>query len=74
MIEKFRYFYNMSTILIKTDKRSSKILAELAKRLGAKVIDVKDEQFDDLMLGTLMDKVKTGNTVPKDSILKKLRS
>ena len=64
----------MSTILIKTDKRSSKILAELAKRLGAKVIDVKDEQFDDLMLGTLMDKVKTGNTVPKDSILKKLRS
>jgi len=64
----------MSTILIKTDKRSSKILAELAKRLGANVIDVKDDQFDDLMLGTLMDKVKTGNTVPKDSILKKLRS
>ena len=64
----------MGTILIKTDKRSSKILAELAKRLGAKVIDVKDEQFDDLMLGTLMDKVKTGKTVSKDSILKKLRS
>ena len=64
----------MGTILIKTDKRSSKILAELAKRLGANVIDVKDEQFDDLMLGTLMDKVKTGKTVSKDSILKKLRS
>ena len=64
----------MGTILIKTDKRSSKILAELAKRLGAKVIDVKDEQLDDLMLGTLMDKVKTGKTVSKDSILKKLRS
>lgn len=64
----------MGTILIKTDKRSSKILAELAKRLGAKVIDVKDEQFDDLMLGTLMDKVKAGKTVSKDSILKKLRS
>lgn len=74
MIEKFRYFYNMSAILIKTDKRSSKILAELAKRLGANVIDVKEDQFEDLMLGTLMDKVKTGNTVPKDSILKKLRS
>ena len=64
----------MGTILIKTDKRSSKILAELAKRLGANVIDVKDEQFDDLMLGTLMDKVKAGKTVSKDSILKKLRS
>jgi hypothetical protein len=64
----------MSTILIKSDKRSSKILAELAKRLGANVIDVNDEQFEDLMLGTLMDKVKTGKTVSKDSILKKLRS
>ena len=64
----------MSTILIKTDKRSSKILAELAKRLGANVIDVKDEQLDDLMLGTQMDKVKAGKTVSKDSILKKLRS
>ena len=37
-------------------------------------IDVNDEQFEDLMLGTLMDKVKTGKTVSKDSILKKLRS
>ena len=64
----------MSTILSKTDKRSSKILAELAKRLGANVVDVNDEQFEDLMLGTLMDKVKTGKTVSKDSILKKLRS
>jgi hypothetical protein len=64
----------MSTILIKTDKRSSKILAELAKRLGANVIDVNDQQFEDLVLGTLMDKVKTGKTVSKDSILKKLRS
>ncbi len=64
----------MSTILIKSDKRSSKILAELAKRLGANVIDVNDQQFEDLMLGTLMDKVKTGKTVSKDSILKKLRS
>ena len=64
----------MSTILIKTDKRSSKILAELAKRLGANVIDVNDQQFEDLVLATLMDKVKTGKTVSKDSILKKLRS
>ena len=64
----------MSTILIKSDKRSSKILAELAKRLGANVIDENDQQFEDLMLGTLMDKVKTGKTVSKDSILKKLRS
>ena len=35
---------------------------------------MKDDQFEDYMLGNLMDKVKTGKTVTKDSILKKLRS
>ncbi|NUM31261.1 MAG: hypothetical protein HUU47_02935 [Bacteroidetes bacterium] len=63
----------MSTILIKTDKQSSKILAELAKKLGGNVIDIKDDQFEDFMLGNLMDKVKTGKTVSKELILKKLR-
>ena len=64
----------MSTILIKTDKQSSKILSELAKKLGGNVLDVKDDQFEDFMLGTLMDKVKTGKTVPIATILKKLKS
>jgi hypothetical protein len=64
----------MSTIIIKTDKKSSKILAELARKLGGNVFDIKDNQFEELMLGNLMDKVKTGKTVSKESILKKLRS
>lgn len=64
----------MSTILIKADKQSNKLLSELAKKLGGDVVDMKDEQFEDLMLGTLMDKVKTGKTVSKNSILKKLKS
>ncbi|MFA6262364.1 MAG: hypothetical protein WC760_12905 [Bacteroidia bacterium] len=64
----------MSTILIKADKQSSKILSELAKRLGGNVIDMKDNQFEDFLLGTMMDKVKTGKTVSKASILKKLKS
>jgi len=64
----------MSTIIIKTDKKSSKILAELAKKLGGNVFDIKDNQFEELMLGNMMDKVKTGKTVSKESILKKLRS
>lgn len=63
----------MSTILIKADKQSNKILSELAKKLGGDVIDMKDEQFEDLMLGTMMDKVKTGKTVSKNTILKKLK-
>jgi hypothetical protein len=64
----------MSTILIKADKSSNKILASLAENLGGSVIDVNDEQFEDLMLGTLMDRVKTGKTVSKAAILKKLRT
>ena len=64
----------MSTILIKADKQSSQLLSELAKKLGGNVVDMKDEQFEDFMLGTLMDKVKTGKTVSKASILKKLKA
>lgn len=64
----------MSTILIKADKQSNKILSELAKKLGGDVIDMKDEQFEDFMLGKLMDKVKTGKTVSKETILRKLKS
>lgn len=64
----------MSTILIKADRKSNKILSELAKKLGGKVIDMNDDQFDDLLLGNIMDKVKTGKTVSKSAILKKLKS
>ncbi len=64
----------MSTILIKADKQSNKILSALAKKLGADVIDMEDEQFEDFMLGRLMNTVKTGKTVSKYSILKKLKS
>ncbi|MGB4969655.1 MAG: hypothetical protein WBO31_09000 [Saprospiraceae bacterium] len=64
----------MSTIMIKTDKQSSKILSELAKKLGANVVNIKDEQFEDFMLGAVMKSVKTGKTVSRNTIFKKLKS
>jgi hypothetical protein len=64
----------MSSILIKTDNKNSKLLSELAKQLGCNVLPVNDDQFDDLILGMHMDSVKTGKTVSKKSILKKLKS
>lgn len=64
----------MSTILIKANKENNKILTQLAKKLGGNVIDVNDDAFDDLMLGKLMDSVKTGKTVPRSTIIKKLRA
>jgi hypothetical protein len=62
----------MGAIIIKADNQSSKILKELAERLGARVTNVKDEQYEDFILGTLMDSVKTGKTVSREEIFKKL--
>lgn len=64
----------MSTILIKTDTKNSKLLEQLALQLGGDVIKLSDTQFEDLMLGALMDSVKTGKIVSKNSILKKLKN
>ncbi len=63
----------MGTIVITADNQSNKILKEIAKRLGAKVMKLKDEQYEDLLLGSLMDSEKTGEKVSKEIIFKKLR-
>ena len=62
----------MSAILIKTDNQNTKILKELAKKLGADVLNIKEEQYEDLALGLLIEKSKTGETVSRESIMKKL--
>ncbi|MCI1266057.1 MAG: hypothetical protein LKG19_05730 [Saprospiraceae bacterium] len=60
----------MSTIIIKSDKQSSKILAELAIKLGENVVDINDSQFEDIKLGILMDNEKTGKQSQEISFLK----
>ena len=62
----------MSAIVIKADNQSNKILKELAKKLGANVLNINDEQYEDLSLGYLMDKAKTGKIVSRENIIKKL--
>ena len=64
----------MSTILIKTDTKNIKLQEQLALQLGGDVIKLSDTQFEDLMLGALMNSVKTGKIVSKNSILKKLKN
>lgn len=64
----------MEALIIKADSKSSKLLSELAKKLGGDVFSIKEEQFEDFLLGNMMDKVKTGTLVSKETILKKLRS
>jgi hypothetical protein len=64
----------MSTIVIQADAKSSKLLSELAKKLGGKVLSLKDEQYEDFVFGTFMDNVKTNETVSREIIMKQLSS
>ena len=63
----------MGAILIQADSQSNKMLSDLAKRLGANVLSIKDERFEDLVLGSMMDTVKTNENVSRELIMKKLR-
>ena len=62
----------MSAIVIKADNQNTKILKDLAKKLGANVLNINEEQYEDLALGLLIEKSKTGETVSRESIMKKL--
>ena len=62
----------MGAIIVKADRKSNKILSELARRLGGSVINLEDEQYEEIALGTAMDAVKTGELVDRESIMQKL--
>lgn len=57
----------MGATIIKADKKSNKLLSELAKKLGGDVIKLQDDQFEDLVLGSAMTAVKTGEIVDRAS-------
>ena len=63
----------MGAINVRADQKSSKRLKELAVHIGAVVTNVKDEHYEDFMLGTLMDSEKTGEIVSREEIFKKLK-
>jgi hypothetical protein len=64
----------MGAIIIKADKKSNKLLTDLAKKLGGNVINLADDQYEDFAIGYAMDSVKTGKTVDKESIIMKLKA
>ena len=64
----------MSTLLINTDPANSKLLLDLAKKLGAEVLSLKKDQYEDIILGNQMDKIKTNELVSKNEILSQLKS
>ena len=64
----------MGAIVIKVDTKSSKILKELAEKLGGNVTSISEEQYEDVLLGALMEKEKTGKNTTRATIFKKLCS
>ena len=64
----------MGAIIIKADKKSNKILSDLAKKLGGNVMNLDDDQYEDFAIGYLMDSVKTGKNVSRESIMIKLKT
>ncbi len=64
----------MASIIIQSDNSDNlELISKLAKKLGIRVSNVSDEQSEDLALGNIMISSKTGKSVSRDSIIKKLR-
>ncbi|MCY1722561.1 hypothetical protein OU798_19585 [Prolixibacteraceae bacterium Z1-6] len=64
----------MGAVVIKIDEKNNRLISKLVKQLGGKVLSINEEQYEDLALGKLMDKTKTGETASRVAIMKKLRN
>lgn len=65
----------MTTLIIEsTDPKNITLLAELAKKLGDRVKSISATETEDLLLGDLMDTVKTGEYVDEADVMSALRS
>ena len=63
----------MGSIVIKSNNnRNLQLLTALAKQLGETVSKLSPSQAEDLQLGMLMKKEKTGKTVSRKAIFKHL--
>ncbi len=65
----------MGAIVIKSsNSKNLRLLTLLAEQLGEEVSKLSTEQVEDLHLGLLMKKEKTGKTVSRTAIFKHLDS
>ncbi len=62
----------MSAIIIKADSNSNKLIKDFARKLGGRVLSIDDGQYEDIALGSQMDKIKTGQTISREDIMKEL--
>lgn len=63
----------MATIIIQTESKSTtKLMLDLAKKLGEKASVLRKDIEEDLIFGSMMEKAKTNKLVSKESILNSL--
>jgi hypothetical protein len=63
----------MAAIIIKSDNaKNLRLLADLAQRLGDQATAINAEALEDLMLGELMNRQKTGTKADKQKVVKML--
>jgi hypothetical protein len=63
----------MSAIVIKADSKSNKILKDLARKLGANVLNMNDAQYEDFLLGSIINSEKTGEESSREDVFQKLK-
>ncbi|HEY5326904.1 MAG TPA: hypothetical protein VIJ27_07880 [Mucilaginibacter sp.] len=64
----------MASLIIQSENSDNlELIAKLAQKLGIHVNSVTEEQSEDLAMGAIMTNAKTGKSVSRDSIMKKLR-
>ncbi len=65
----------MNAIVIKSKSKDNlRLLIELAEKLGEDVTKLSEDQMEDLALGSLMKKSRTGKNVSRETIMSQLRS
>ncbi len=61
----------MTSILISgKDKKELEVLAFLAEKMGVKVRHITSDETEDILLGGVMEKVRTNKKVTKNSVMK----
>lgn len=63
----------MAALIIESkNPENFKLLAEIAKKKGDTAKAISSDDMEDILFGQMMDKAKTGKTVSKDDVMKKL--
>lgn len=63
----------MAALIIESkNPENLKLLAEIARKMGDKAQELTTDDMEDLILGQMIDKAKTGKVASREAVMKKL--